>query len=118
LRLIRRFLGPRSKYLNDLPFTYEASVCAVEDPPIAYTLVSDTICRLVDHLDREGVAPDRVEIREVYPDRETLIRRSLYTSAEGEWLMRPAICRSLEVHYPGHTRGESCTFSDRDVEVL
>lgn len=43
----------------------EASVRAVADPPIAYTLVSDTICRLVDHLDREGVEPDRVEIREV-----------------------------------------------------
>jgi len=40
-------------------------VRAVADPPIAYTLVSDTICRLVDHLDREGVEPDRVEIREV-----------------------------------------------------
>jgi len=79
--IIRTILGPKSKYVDELPFTYEARVLVVEDLEITNTIVSDTICRLVEHLLEKGIDPKQVEIREVYPDREELIDQALYTNA-------------------------------------
>jgi hypothetical protein len=116
--IVRTILGPKSKYLDELPFTYEARVQVVEDLDITNTLVSDTICRLVEHLLKKGVDPTQVEIREVYPDREELIDQALYTNEEGRWLTRPFMCRSFQEHYPGHTAEGNCTFRDRSGEVI
>jgi hypothetical protein len=115
--LIRRILGPRSKYVKELPFTYEARVEVTEGAEITNTFLSDTICGLVEHLRSEGVDPSQVEIREVYQAGETLIDQALYTSEDGQWLARPAMCRSFEAHYPGHVRDGECTFSDRDKTI-
>lgn len=116
--ILRTILGPKSKYVDELPFTYEARVLVVEDLEITNTIVSDTICRLVEHLLEKGIDPKQVEIREVYPDREELIDQALYTNAEGHWLRRPFMCRSLREHYPGHAIEGNCTFRDRTGEVI
>ena len=116
--IVRTILGPKSKYVKELPFTYEARVRIVEDLEITNTIVSDTICRLVDHLSKKGISPTQVDIREVYADREELIDQALYTNEEGLWLTRPSMCRSLEEHYPGHTAEGNCTFRDRSGEVI
>ncbi len=112
--LIRRILGPRSKYLKELPFTYEARVEVSDGAEITNTFLSDTICGLIEYLQGDGIDPSQVEIREVYEDGETLIDQALYTSEDGQWLARPAMCRSFESHYPGHIRENECTFGDRD----
>ena len=116
--VVRQFLGPKSKYIDELPFLYEARVEVVEGLDLTKTIVSDTICRLIGHLESEAIDPKHVEIWEVYSDREMRVSRVLYTSAEGAWLMRPEICRTLEHHYPGHARESNCSFSDRDPEVI
>ena len=116
--IIRSILGPTSKYVDELPFTYEARIRIVEDLEITNTIVSDTICRLVEHLLKEGIDPTRVEIREVYSNREELIDHTLYTNEDGRWLTPPFMCRSLEKHYPGHIEEGTCTFRDRSSEVM
>jgi hypothetical protein len=116
--IVRTILGPKSKYVKELPFTYEARVRVVEDLEMTNTIVSDTICRLVDHLLAKEIDPTQVEIREVYPDREELIDQTFYTDAEGHWLARPFMCRPLAQHYPGHTAEGKCTFRDRSWEVI
>ena len=115
--LIRRILGPRSKYIRELPYTYEATVTVEEDPEITNTFLSDTICGLVEFLGRDGVEPSRVQIREVFQGTEQLIDAALYADAGGQWLTRPTLCRSFETHYPGHVRSADCSFEDRDKEV-
>ncbi|MFV1979372.1 MAG: hypothetical protein ACC649_08470 [Myxococcota bacterium] len=116
--IVRSVLGPKSQYVKELPFTYEAQIRVVEDLEMTNTIVSDTICRLVEHLLKKGIDPTRVEIREVYPDREKLIDQALYTNAEGRWLTRPDMCRSFQEHYPGHATEGNCTFRDRSAEVI
>jgi hypothetical protein len=115
--LIRQILGPKSKYARDLPYTYEARVQMSEDLGITTTFLSDTICGLIEFLQGDDVDPSRVEIREVYQKGDKLIDQALYTGAGGEWLARPAMCRSFEEHYPGHIHGGGCSFSDRDKEI-
>jgi hypothetical protein len=116
--LIRRVLGPRSKYLEEIPFTYEACVEVSEGTGITNTFLSDTICGLVEYLQGDGIDPSQVEIREVYQGRDALIDQALYTGEDGRWLARPAICRSFESHYPGHVRDSDCTFSDRSKRIV
>ncbi len=114
---IRRFLGPKSKYDKDLPYTYKARVSVDEDGQITNTFFSDTICGLVEYLADEGVEPGEVEILEVSRDGESVIAQDLYVGDDRAWLGRPEICRSFEKHYPGHIHGSECSFSDRDKEI-
>lgn len=116
--LIRKILGARSKYQKELPYTYEARVAVTDDGEITNSLLSDTICGLVEHLKGDGVDPSGVEIREVYQGREAVIDPGFYTGEDGGWLARPAICESFRVHYPGHIDESNCSFSDRDDDVV
>lgn len=111
--LIRKILGPKSKYEKDLPDAYEARVSLTGGEEVTVTYLADTICGLVEHLDAEGLDPATVAIVERSPEREAVIARGLYTDANGRWLSRPELCRSFESHYPGHISPEDCSFSDR-----
>lgn len=113
MRLLDKILGPKSKYDKSLPYTYEARIRIFEDGPEHKSYLSDTICGLVEHLQRIGVAPSEAEIYEIYQERETPVEARLLAGADGQWLTRPDICRAFEAHYPGHIQDTTCSFKDR-----
>jgi len=115
--LIRKILGPKSKYAKDLPYAYEARVSLTADGEVTTTYLSDTICGLVEYLKGECVDPKTVEILEVRLEHDVVLEPKLYLGRGGEWLTRPELCRSFEEHYPGHIRPDDCSFSDRDKSI-
>ncbi len=117
MNIIRKLIGPKSKYEKSLPYTYEARVCVVEGVDIERTLCSDTICGLVEGLQSEGIESTAVEIVEVHRDGERVIEGQLYTTRDGAWLTGPDLCASFKEHYPGHIHQGSCSFDDRDPKV-
>lgn len=116
--LLGKILGPKSKYDKSLPYTYEARIRTFEDGSEHKTYLSDTICGLVEHLERNGIAPAEAEIFEVYRERETPIDARLLAGAEGRWLSRQELCRAFERHYPGHIHATGCSFEDRERGCL
>lgn len=117
MMLVRKILGPKSKYEKDLPYAYEARVSLVSDTEVIATYLSDTICGLIEYLQAEGVDPGTVEILEVHQERDVVLEPALYLGGSNEWLVRPALCRSFERHYPGHIRADDCTFADREKGI-
>lgn len=81
MSLLNKILGPKSKYDRSLPYTYEARIRIFEDGSEHKTYLSDTICGLVEHLQRIGVAPAEAEILEIYRERETPIDARLLKDA-------------------------------------
>jgi hypothetical protein len=120
--LFSKILGPKSKYDPSLPYTYEARVRifedADEDVEEFKTYLSDTICGLIAHLERNGIGPEEAELFEIYREGETPIPSSLLTNADGQWLKKQELCRAFEHHYPGHIREDSCSFEDRERGCL
>ena len=114
MNLIREILGPESKYDTSLPYTYEARIPIIEGEDEYNSYVADTICGLVDYLDDNGIAPDEVQIIEIYQERETPIEPELYATADNHWRFRPELCESFKAHYQGHIEGGHCSFEDRD----
>ncbi len=125
MSLIRKFLGPKSKYDRNLPYTYEAKIDVLKwkgaEPMYSYHL-SDTVCGLVEYLDTNNITPEEVEIFGIYLKKEIPLEKKYCLSDDGKWLRRPAICRSLEEHYKnsmeeqykGHIANGECAFDDRD----
>lgn len=113
MSLFEKLLGPKSKYDRSLPYTYEARIRIFEDGSEHKSYLSDTICGLVEHLQRIGITPAEAEIIEIYRERETPIDTRLLTDADRQWLSRPDICRAFEEHYPGHIQDTTCSFKDR-----
>lgn len=109
-----RILGPKSKYDRSLPYTYEARVRLFDDGDEYKSYFADTICGLVEYLDRNRVQPDEVTIYEVYRERELPIDARFFTTPNHAWLYKPDICRAFEQHYPGHIWNKTCSFRDRD----
>ncbi len=114
MSLVRRILGPDSKYVAELPYTYEARVPAIDNDELVNSYFADTICGLVDYLEAAGITPDRVEILEIYEGREAVIPPDLYRRDAETWRKRPDICRTFSEHYPGHIAEGRCSFRDRD----
>lgn len=123
MNIIRKFLGPKSKYDHSIPFTYLAEMPAIEgDDELFSYFFSDTICGLVEYLDENDISPNEVQIRGVYEKKEIPLDSKLFVNNEGNWLDRPKICRSLEAHfekthefqYKGHLESGCCSFDDRD----
>ena len=123
MSLIRKFLGPRSKYDRSIPYTYlaETTIIPGDDELVSY-FFSDTICGLIEYLDENRIPPGDVQIRGVYQKEEIPLDTELCTNEHGEWLSRPDICRSLESHfketlerqYKGHLEDGECSYDDRD----
>lgn len=116
--LLGKILGPKSKYDKSLPYTYEARIRIFDDGDEHKTYLSDTICGLIEHLQRNGIAPAETEIFEVYLERETPIDARLLAGAGGRWLTKEELCRAFEQHYPGHINPSGCSFEDRDRGCL
>ena len=121
--IIRKFLGPKSKYNKSLPYTYLAKTPRFDgDDEIFAYYYSDTICGLIEFLEGNNIEHEHTEIYGVYRDDEVLLDLKLCTDSEGKWLNRPEICRSLEQHfkktleekYRGHIEIGECSFEDRD----
>lgn len=113
MSLIGKILGPKSKYDKSLPYTYEARIRMFEEGEDYKSYFSDTICGLIEHLDRNRISPSGVEIFEVYLDQESPVDARLFTTPDRQWRFKPDICRTFEAHYPGHIQETTCTFKDR-----
>jgi len=114
--LIEKILGPKSKYDRSLPYTYEARIRVLEGSEEYNSYFADTICGLVEYLDKNGIKPGEVQIVEIYEGRECLLDAGRFATPDGQWLFRPDLCRAFEDYYKGHIRPGSCSFEDRNGE--
>lgn len=123
MRIIRKILGPKSKYNKDLPYTYLAKVPLIEgDDELFSHYFSDTICGLVEYLDKVNINTQEVELYGIYRKNEIKLDKNICTDSNGKWLHIPEICKALQKHfestgdelYKGHTASEECSFDDRD----
>lgn len=112
--MLTKLIGPKSKHDKSLPYTYEAKVPIAEGVEIYNFYISDTICGLIEYLEKNEIKPDGVEIYELYLNEENVIQQDLYTTKEGDWLHKPELCRSFKEHYKGHIYEGICSFKDRD----
>jgi hypothetical protein len=116
MSLLKKILGPKSKYDKSIPYTYEARVRIIEGGDEFNSYFSDTICGLVEYLHQKGIRPEDAQIIEVYQERELPLGEKLLTTPDRQWLFKPDICRSFAGHYSGHIRENSCTFDDRECK--
>jgi hypothetical protein len=114
MSLFEKILGPKSKYDKSLPYTYEARTPIFEGSEEYNSYFSDTICGLVEYLHRNDIAPDDVQIIEIYQQQESPIDAKLFATPDHRWLFKPDICRSFEEHYKGHIQNSTCSFNDRN----
>ena len=112
--IVRKILGPKSKYDKELPYTYEARMSIIDGEEEYNAYLADTICGLVEYLDDNNIEPDEVQLFEIYQERETAINMALFTSGDNKWLFRPEMCESFKEHYKGHIHDHICSFADRD----
>jgi hypothetical protein len=116
MTLLEKLFGPRSKYDQSLPYTYEARVPIIEGSEEYNSYFSDTICGLVEYLDQNDITPDQAQILEIYQEMERPIDAQYFTTPDRKWLFKPEICRAFEEHYKGHIHNNTCSFKDRDRE--
>ena len=125
--IVRRFLGPKSKYDESIPYTYFAKVQIIEgNEDLIHHYFSDTICGLIEYLDENNIDPEEVELFGCYLKKEIQIDKKYCLSKDGKWLKRPGICNSLETHYlqtmeeqyKGHFALGDCSFDDRERKVV
>ena len=126
MTLIRKILGPKSKYNKSIPFTYLAKIYSIEDNEDVFdSHFADTICGLIGYLDKNNIDPEYVKLFGIYHKKEIPLDVDLCTSSSGRWLERPKICQSLEAHYKetfkecykGHVAKEDCLYVDRDHDA-
>jgi hypothetical protein len=112
MSILRKVLGPASKYDRRIPYTYEARV-VTGVPGMTDIYVCDTLCGLLERLADEKADKDEVTIREVRSEGETPIEVEHCLAADGSWLRRPEACRMFEARYAGHERTGRCCYRDR-----
>lgn len=117
MSILRRVLGPASKYDHRLPYTYEARTPVAGVPGMTHSYVSDTLCGLLERLDDDKVEPAEATIREIRPEGEVPVLVEHCTGPDGRWLRRPEACRSFEAHYAGHEKAGRCCYRDRRREA-
>jgi hypothetical protein len=121
--VIRKIMGPKSKYNKELPFTYIAKVPIIEgDEDMTQYYFADTVCGLIEYLKEKNISPEEVQLFGCYHSKEIPIDKKFCISEKGKWLKRPEICHSLETHYhktmeeqyKGHVELSDCSFDDRN----
>jgi hypothetical protein len=117
MSILRKVLGPASKYDHRLPYTYEARVVVTGVAGMTENYVCDTLCGLLERLGDEHVVPGDVTILEIRPEGEVPILVEHCLSADGKWLRRPEACRMFEARYAGHERSGRCCYRDRSREA-
>ena len=117
MNVVRKILGPKSKYDPTIPYTYKAEINVlqgVDADPLFIQCFADTLCGLVEYLKEHNYIADEVALYEITLEGETEVKKELCLSKKGEWLSRPAICHSLEGNYRGHIDEKRCSYRDRD----
>jgi hypothetical protein len=123
--IIKKFVGPVSKYNDTIPYTYIAKVKVFErEDDLVNHYFSDTICGLIECLIEKNILPEDAELFACYQKKEIPIDKKYCLSEAGKWFERPEICHSLEEHYKetmeeqykGHVELGDCLFEDRDRE--
>ena len=103
-----------------------AKVTIIEgDDELANYYFADTICGLVEHLDKNLVKPEVVQLYGCYLKKEILLDNDPLLTEDGEWLQRSELCRKLESYYQktmddrykGHEAHSDCSFNDRNREA-
>jgi hypothetical protein len=114
MNVLKNLFGPKSKYDNSIPYTYEARILVVEGSEIWNSYFSATICGLIEYLNENNINPEDVQLFEIYQKQEFPINTEFCLTPEGQWLFRPDICRSFRKHYKGHIEEGKCAFKDRN----
>jgi len=114
MNILRELIGPKSKYDKTLPYTYEARIPIIEGVEKYNCYLSDTICGLIEYLEKNEFKPGDTKIYEVFLNGEKMIEQCFYTNKEGTWLHKPELCLSLSEHYKGHIHEGRCSFKDRE----
>ena len=123
MQISRNIIVPSSKRDSTLPYTYLARVDTVPgQDDLTASCFCDTICGLVEYLEKNNIAPADTALFGVYMCREIPLDKSLCVDENGAWLPRPDICHSLEqrfaetgeIQYKGHHEHVPCEFEDRD----
>lgn len=117
MSILRKVLGPKSKYDGRLPYTYEARVDVEGVPGMTQSWIDDTLCGLLEKLAEEDVAPSEATLREIRPEGEVPILVEHCVGADGKWLRRPEACRVFEERYAGHERTGRCGYRDRSRQA-
>ncbi len=117
MELLTQIFGPKSKYEDDLPYTYEARIRIIDGTEYK-SFLADTICALVKYLEQKKMEPDDVEIYEIFKDQENRLDRKYCVSGDGKWLSRKELCVAFKQRYPGHIHVNCCTFDDRERSVV
>jgi hypothetical protein len=123
--IAKKILGPKSKYDKRLPYSFEARVDVLAGQgkaPVDQHWFSETLCGLIEILDAEGIAPAQARLFGVYRKEQTPMDPAPCMDAQGAWLQRPELCRSLEAYYVrtgderyrGHREHDACDYEDRD----
>jgi hypothetical protein len=123
VNILKKVIGPHSKYDKSLPYTYMARVAAVKEIEELYSYYfADTICGLIEYLDKHQIPQEDVELFGLYQRQEIPLEKEYCLNKQKKWLDRPDICHSLEMHYKetledrykGHVAKEPCLFDDRN----
>jgi len=125
MEILKKIIGPKSKYDKSIPYTYMARVAIIpEDKELNNFYYADTICGLIEYLDQKNIQPAECEIFGVYLKKEIPLQVKSCLDEKGHWLKKPLICSALEEHfkeslqeiYKGHVVSGPCSFDDRDTQ--
>ena len=87
MSIVRKVLGPLSKYDKSLPYTYMAKVAIIEgDDDLANYYFADTICGLVEHFVERQINPEEVQLFGCYLKKEISLDNDPLLTEEGKWL--------------------------------
>jgi hypothetical protein len=78
--LIRKFLGPKSKYDPTIPYTYMGKVNIFHGSdiePLYMHCFADTLCGLVEYLNEHQIQAEEVELYELTNKGEKKVKKSL-----------------------------------------
>lgn len=123
--VLKKIVGPLSKYDNSLPYTYLAKTRVIEDDDtIINHYFADTICGLIEYLEKQKINPAEAELFGCYKEKEIALDKDPLLTEEGAWLKRPKLCKALEdfyrqsldERYKGHEAHSDCSFDDRERE--
>jgi len=123
--ILKKVVGPKSKYNKTIPYTYMARVPILPENNDLYNYYyADTICGLIEYLNERKIKPQECEIFGLYLKQEVPLDIKYCTDEQKHWLRKPFICSALEQHfkatleeeYKGHVVSGSCLFEDRDTQ--
>ena len=127
MNLFRKVIGPKSKYDKSIAYAYMAKVYVLEnDEDLCRYYYGDTICSLIEHLDENEIQASEVKLYGLFRGEEVFIDPQACTDEQGNWLLKPDLCRSLETHYQetlhkifkGHKEIGECSFEDREESII